>query len=126
MRMHVKIEPWPDHLHVVVDGLFDHAQLADALKSIFDASSKHGLRKILVDSRALEGEVSLMARYDIGRIAAGLQREPVRLVMVASKEHIWPDHFGENVANNLGVKSKVTPDMAEAYAWLNEDAGPKK
>ena len=116
--MHFKIEPQPDHLRTVVSGSFDHARLADTLQEIFAASSRHGLRKILIDIRTLEGDISLLARYDAGRIVAELQREPVRLTFVATEDQIWPDRFGENVANNRGVRTKVTTDLAEALQWL--------
>jgi hypothetical protein len=125
MLMHIEIEPQPAHLHAVVRGTFDHTQLADMLKDIFAASSRLGLRKILIDSRTLEGEISLMARYDLGRIAAELQREPIRLAFVVSEDQIWPDRFGENVANNRGVRTKVSTDMAEALEWLHPDAASK-
>jgi len=120
--MRIEIDPRPDRLHAVASGLFDHAQLAAALTDIFAASSKHGLYRIIIDATALEGEISLMARYDLGRMAAELQREPVRLAIVGSEAQVWPDRFGENVANNRGVKTKVTTDVAEALEWLHCNA----
>ena len=120
--MQIEIEPQSDHLHVVVSGSFNHAQLADAVKDIFAASYRHNLRKILIDSRTLEGKISVKARYDAGRIAAELQRQTVRLAIVASEDQVWPDRFLENVANNRGVRTKVTTDMAEALEWLRTDA----
>ena len=125
MPMRTEIEPRLDHLLAIASGSFDHAQLEDTLKGIFAASSRHGLRKILIDTRTLEGEVSLMARYDLGRIAAELQREPVRIALVGVEAQLWPDRFAENVANNRGVRAKVTTDRAEALAWLHEDAANK-
>jgi len=116
--MRVEIVPQPGHLCAIVSGKFDREQIPDVLKEIFDASSRHGLRKILIDARTIEGEISLMARYDLGRIAAELQREPVRLAIVASEKQVWPERFAENVANNRGLPTKVTTDMAEALAWL--------
>ena len=123
--MPIEIEPRSDHIHVVASGLFDHAYLAIAMEAIFSASSRHGLRKILIDTRTLEGEISLMARYDLGRTAAELQREPVRLAFVVTQDQIWPDRFGENVANNRGVVTKVTTDIAEALEWLRRDPAGK-
>ena len=122
MVMHLKIEPRSDHLHAAVSGSFTHAQLADLLKEIFAASTQHGLRKILLDIGSLEGDIPLMARYDFGRMAAELQREPVRFVVVGSKDQMWPDRFGENVANNRGIAAKVTTNMEEALTWLRGDA----
>ena len=124
MTMHIEIDPRPDHLYAVVSGTFSHAQLPVALKDIFDASARYRLFKILIDSRTLEGEISLLARYDLGRIAAELQQEPVRLAVLARDDQVWPDRFGENVANNRGVRAKVTTDMAQALAFLHGDANP--
>jgi hypothetical protein len=125
--MRIEFVPRPDHIHAVVSGAFDPAQLPDALKLIFATSSKNRLFKILIDGRTLEGEISLMARYDLGRIAAGLQEEPVQLAVVGTEQQVWPDRFGENVANNRGLRTKVTTDMAEALAWLHQtDTSPPK
>ena len=124
--MHIEIKLEPDYLVAVVSGGFDHARLADVLKDIFAASSKHGLRKILIDVRSLQGEISLMARYDLGRISAELQREPVRVAVVATENQIWPDRFAENVANNRGLKAKVTTTIAEAIEWLHSNAVSKR
>ena len=123
--MRVDIEPQPDYLLAVVSGLFDKAKLADMLKDIFAASSRHGLRKILVDIRALEGEITFIARYDAGQLVADLQREPVRLAMLGTSSQIWPDRFFENVAKNRGVETKVTLDKAEALEWLRRNAASK-
>jgi hypothetical protein len=120
--MHLEIEPQPDHLLVVVSELFDHAQMADALNVIFAASTKHGLRKIIIDHTRLEGEFSLMVRYDFGRMLAEFQREPVRIAVVGTEDQVWPDRFAENVANNRGVKTKVSTDMTEALEWLHRDS----
>jgi len=118
--MDVKIEPQPDHLYAVGSGSFDHAQLEGVLKEIFVAASTHGLRKILIDIRTVVGPISALARYEAGETAAKLQREPIRLVVLGSETHLWPDRFFENVANNRGVKTFVTTDMAEALRWLRE------
>ena len=122
MVMQVEIDPQTDHLLTVVSGSFDHAKLAAMLKDIFAASSCHGLRRILIDIRTLEGDLSVMARYDFGRIAAELQREPVRIAVLGTEAQLWPDRFAENVANNRGVQTKVSTDLVEALAWLNRDA----
>ena len=126
MPMHTEIEPRPNHLHAVVSGTFEPARLANMLKEIFAASTRHGLPKILIDISTLQGDISLMARYDrrLQKVAE-LQCEKVRLTIVGSKTQIWPDRFFENVANNRGVMTKVTLDMAEALEWLHADTATK-
>jgi hypothetical protein len=123
--MVVKIEPHPDYLGAIVTGAFDPEQLDSALKEIFAVSVRHGLRKILIDIRQLEGNITVLARHDAGRIVAreaSLQGRLYRLVVVGTEEQMWPDRFFENVANNRGIVTKVTLDMAEALAWLRESA----
>ena len=107
-------------------GPFDLTHFIDALKEIFAATYAHGLRRILIDARALEGEITLLDRFEMGRMGAELQREPVRVALIASVHHIWPDRFGENVANNRGLVTKVTTSEAEALAWLLRDAAVSK
>jgi len=120
--MRIELESRPDHLYALATGSFDHAQLEGILKDIFAESSRQGLRKILIDIRTLEGNISVLARHDAGEMVAKFQREPVRLTIVGTKNQIWPDRFMENVANNRGVTTKVTIDMAEALEWLRRDA----
>ena len=121
LTMQLKIESRPDHLLAVVTGTFDKSQLSDHLKEIFTASARQGLRKILIDIRNLEGEIDLLARFDAGQLVADLQQEPVRLTILGTQEQLWPDRFFENVANNRGVRTKVSIDGAEALAWLHQD-----
>jgi hypothetical protein len=46
---------------------------------------------------------------------------PLRLAVLGSEEIIDPQRFGESVARNRGMESKVTTDPAEAAAWLEVD-----
>ena len=117
--MRTVIEPQTDHLHVVVSGVFNPKQLANSLKNIFTASSRHGLYKILIDIRAIEGEITFIARYEAGKVVADLQREKVQLVILGTQNQLWPDRFFENFANKQGVATKVTLEMAEALEWLS-------
>lgn len=123
--MQIKIEPQPGHLLAVLSGSFNRKKLANAVKNIFAASSRHGLSKMLIDIRTLEGEIDFIARYEAGKLVADLQRETIRLVILGNKDQLWPDRFFEKFANNLGVTTKVTVDRAEALEWLHKSAADK-
>ena len=118
--MQIEIEPKTDHLYAVISGPFDHAKLEGVLKEIFTTGSRHGLRKVLIDIKALEGEIPVMARHDAGEIAASFRTEVIRLAILGTETQIWPDRFFENVANNRGLATKVTTDLAEALEWLRK------
>src|ERR1700727_673956 len=104
----LKIEPRPDYIYAAVSGSFDLSQMVEAIKEIFAAAYAQGLRRILLDARAIAGEITLMDRCEMGGTGAESQREPVRVAFLASEHHVWPDRFGENVANNRGLSTKVT------------------
>jgi hypothetical protein len=112
------IECRDDHLYVTSSGLFNHRSLPEMMKEIFVAGAKYKQRKILLDIRPLQGEISLLARYEFGTIMADLQRDPIEIAVLGRNDQIWPDRFAENVANNRGVRTKVITDMAEAAEWL--------
>ena len=119
--MVVKIEPHPNHLGAIVTESFNDEQMENMLKEIFAESVKHGLRKILIDIRLLEGNLSVMARHDAGRNVAreaSNQFQDYRLVILGNETQMWPDRFFENIANNRGIVTKVTPDREVALAWL--------
>ena len=118
----LKIEPQPDYVLALLSGPFDLPHFINAAKEIFAATYARGLRRIVIDARALEGEITLMDRFEMARMGAEMQRQPLRLAFIASEHHIWPDRFGENVANNRGLATKVTTSETEALEWLHRDS----
>ena len=88
-----------------------------------------GRSKMLIDCRALSGELSTTERYSLGKLVADenasvAAREPggqVRVALVGTQPFIDRDRFGETVAVNRGAAVKVTEDLASAYRFLGLD-----
>ena len=84
-----------------------------------------GCSRMLVDCRALSGELTTTERYSLGKVVAdenaavaagsGLQ---VRVALVGSYPLVDRDRFGETVARNRGASVKVAYDLETAYRWL--------
>ena len=85
-----------------------------------------GRSKMLIDCRALSGELSTTERYSLGKLVADenasvAAREAggqVRVALVGTQPFIDRDRFGETVAVNRGAAVKVTDDLASAYRFL--------
>jgi hypothetical protein len=85
-----------------------------------------GCSKMLIDCRALSGELSTTDRYSLGKVVADenasvAAREAgrhVRVALVGTPPLIDRDRFGETVAINRGAAVKVTYDLASAYRFL--------
>ena len=85
-----------------------------------------GRSKMLIDCRALSGELSTTERYSLGKLVADenasvAAREAggqVRVALVGTQPFIDRDRFGETVAVNRGAALKVTDDLASAYRFL--------
>ncbi|HVG43804.1 MAG TPA: hypothetical protein VM890_03710 [Longimicrobium sp.] len=85
-----------------------------------------GRSKLLIDCRALSGELSTTDRYSLGQlvadenasVAAREAGRQVRVALVGSQPFIDRDRFGETVAVNRGAAVKVTEDLASAYRFL--------
>ena len=88
-----------------------------------------GYSKMLIDCRAVSGELSTTERYSLGKVVADentsvAASEPgrhVRVALVGSDPFIDRDRFGETVAKNRGAAIKVTYDLESAYRWLGVD-----
>lgn len=118
MSFEFKLEPRDGYLHAEVWGPFDLAQVKQSFPQLLEACRSHGLAKVLIDARKLTGEIDTMSRFEFGQFIAGAMTTPIEIVMLAAKEHLWPDRFVENVAQNRGVLYRVTADPKEALEWI--------
>jgi hypothetical protein len=81
---------------------------------------QRGLKKLLVDTRALYGfdPPSVIERYWFIRRWARSVAAAVRVAIVARSELIDPEKFGTTVARNNGMASDVFLSEPKAAAWL--------
>ena len=90
------------------------------LKQVCDTAAEKQVDKILVNSLAVDGELSTFERYRIGvQIAAYIRQRQMnpRLAFVGQPPEI--DGFGVRVAQNRGVATEVFSSQQEALNWLD-------
>jgi hypothetical protein len=88
-----------------------------------------GRSKLLLDCRAMSGELSTTDRYALGKlvaeenaaVAANGAEHYVCVALVGVDPFVDRDRFGETVARNRGAAVKVTSDLAAAYRFLGLD-----
>lgn len=117
--MDLKLESREDYLLATAVG---RVSLKDALeldKSVFDAAAERGFDKILLDCLAVEGELSILARYELGTPLAEYckSRSMTPKVAVIGKMPTITG-FGAFAANR-GLPVKTFPGLQPALDWLN-------
>lgn len=89
-----------------------------------------GRSRMLIDCRALSGELSTTDRYSLGKVvaeenaAAMAEGAQIRVAMVGRDPLVDPHRFGEMVAINRGAAVTITYDLESACRWLGVDPLP--
>jgi len=113
-------------LYVSLAGEMDGRLAEQTYREVLRECVAGGRWKMLIDGRALSGELSTTDRYSLGKvvadenaaIAARDAGRQVRVALVGNPPLIDRDRFGETVARNRGAAVKVTYDLESAYRWL--------
>lgn len=90
-------------------------------KDILAAMVESGVKKALVDVRALEGRLGTIDSYELVDQEFQKLRDPVVITccaIVDRKEFENGYRFFENVAVNRGYALRIFPDPEEALLWL--------
>ena len=129
MRMQLDITREENFLRVRVTGKFFLAEANDCVVEMFEAVAQHGVRRVLVDCRQLEGEPTTLERFfhatfavrEMDRFAdAGVFRG-TRFSYVGHEPLIDRNRFGQKVATNRGLNVMVSLSEREALQWLETD-----
>ncbi len=138
MSIHLEFTPRPGYLLVEATGKFQLDEARDAFVRILDACIEHDRPKVLADFRKLDietplGTVDSFEYAEAEARSASIYRArgltAFRIAYVGTREQIDPNHFGETVATNRGVRTISTWDMAAALAWLGvagDDSPPEQ
>jgi hypothetical protein len=114
----MKMEHKPKYLHVEVAGAFDFQRAKDFFDTIVAECTKRKQSKVLIDGRKMEGELSVVNRYELGKYLARARTQAIRFAIVGTEEVLLSDRFLETVASNLGAIALVTTDIDKALQWL--------
>jgi len=93
--------------------LADFTALIEALKAQAEQSN---CERVLLDIRAISGEVSDMDRFFIGKFAAEQLSHRIKVAAVYHAQKI--NRFAENVAVNRGARVGAFATEQDALTWL--------
>ena len=116
--MELKLEPQDGYLLAAVSG---HASLEEAIKcykQAHDNAASRGMNKILVDCSAVEGVLSELEKYELGRSMAEYSLgSAMKVAKVTTPPAIA--EFVSLVASNRGLTAATFSNRQAAVRWLS-------
>ncbi|HVE38791.1 MAG TPA: hypothetical protein VNM14_02815 [Planctomycetota bacterium] len=106
------------------NGTWTLDELPGLLAVIQKECGTRGCPLLLIDLRALKNnEISTFERFKIGLGAASLAGGVQRMATLARPDQIDPQRFGETVARNRGLNTRIFGEQEKALAWLLQPEG---
>lgn len=110
-------------------GEFRLPQAQETFLQILEALEQRKVRKVVVDGRALTGQLSPSERFAYGEFVAkevNAQRSRIaghapQFAYVLNPPVLDPERLGENVAVNRGMHVKAFDNLDDALDWLGMD-----
>ncbi|MHC4618605.1 MAG: hypothetical protein ACYTEQ_12735 [Planctomycetota bacterium] len=118
MSLNITIRHELDYLYVEFYGPYN---LQDALKfkdQILSICRNQGLKRVLCDTRNMEGNIPVLDRFTFGKALADSAPHGLKLALLGSSMQVLPDKFLENVAVTRGVNIRLSTDINELLEWL--------
>ena len=118
--MDVKLEPGECFLLATLTGRVSLEEALPIGKVVFDVAAEKGFSRILFDCLGVEGELSVVDRYDIGEGIAEYCKNQSMIPSVALLGKLpTVTGFCAQVAWNRGLDVKVFSERQAALEWLN-------
>ena len=119
MDLHIDMELKDGLLLVTASGNFVFNAALRLLKQIFDSAKEKEVNKILLNSLAVDGQLSAAERYTLAveLVAYIKQRQMNPRLAIVGKPPATTG-FGALVAQNRGVTTEVFSSQPEALSWL--------
>lgn len=92
--------------------------LLSCIQNIKEECELESLNKALVDISKMQGNVSILDRFQLGKEIAKVLGHKIKLAVVSNANHI--NYLGENSAVNRGARMKMFTDVKNAIEWLEE------
>jgi hypothetical protein len=119
MDLHIDIELQGGLLLVTASGDLEFEAALRLFKAACNTANEKGTKKVLVDTFAVNGELSVSERYQIGaEIAAYVKQRQMntRLAIVGKLPTV--NGFGVLVAQNRDLVTNAFSSQEEALDWL--------
>ena len=115
----LKVEPEDRIVVATVEGRVSLSEATNVFTKACDAAAESGFALILVDCLSVEGELSTMERYELGRALAEYcnSRSIAAKVATVGKAPLI-NGFAALVARNRGLVAETFSETQEAISWL--------
>ena len=108
------------YLLLKASGQVTLSEAVAAYKRGCDLLAEQGFDRLLVDTLAVEGELSTLERYELARtMAEYCKNRSINPKVAIVGEGPTVDGFGVRVASNQGIAVEMFSDPQLALAWLN-------
>ena len=117
--MDIILEPREGFLLAIATGEVSFDDALRSLRDMCDFAAGLGLRKILLDCVALQGDLTPDERFELGRSIAEYCRSKLRVpaVAVIGKSPAVTG-YGANAATNRGMPVEKFSDREQGLDWL--------
>jgi hypothetical protein len=117
--MDLKVESKEGVLVATAAGRVSLSEVIGVFTKVCDVAAERGLDQILVDCLSVEGELSTMERYELGRTMAEYCHSQSISPKVATVGKLpLIDGFAARVASNRGLVAETFPELQKAMDWL--------
>jgi hypothetical protein len=119
MDLRADFEFQEEYLLVTASGEFTVRAALSLLKQTIDTADQKGIKRVLVDCFAMQGELSTFERYDLGVEVAKYflsKQSHAKLAIVGIAPTI--DGFAVQVASNRGMSTALFATKKDALIWL--------
>jgi hypothetical protein len=108
-------------LVATVVGLVSLSEAISVFTKACDVAAERGFDRILADCLSVEGELSTMERYELGRTVANYcTSRSIYLRVATVGDPPLIDGFAARVASNRGLVAETFPELQKALDWLNQ------
>jgi hypothetical protein len=118
--MDLKLESREGLLLATAEGQVSLNEVVELGKKVCDAASERGLRKVLLDCVAVEGELSVTERFILGKTIVEYcvtQSIAVKVAILGNAPTVTG--LGAQVASNRGMMVETFSERQAATDWLN-------
>ena len=118
--MDLKLESRKGFLLATAAGRVSLNEAVELGKNIFDAASKRGLRRVLLDCVSVEGELSVTERFILGKtIVEYCETRSIAAKVAVIGNPPTVTGLGAQVAWNRGMLVETFSERQAAMDWLN-------